>query len=106
MKKLEIMVQPDKLEVVRRILEEASITEYDMIDVMKNNTQTGIVKKYRGAQYPVTQIKRIKVELVVADTVADTLINKVKKGLSMGNTMEGQADNKIFVYDVQEMINI
>lgn len=110
MKKLEIMIQPDKLDMIRKILEESDVTEYYMIDVMKNSNQTGRVKKYRGAEYQVTQITQIKVETVIADNVAETLISRIINDISTNNSMkmstECVVDEKIFVYDVQDAINI
>lgn len=110
MKKLEMIIQSDKLDVIRRILEESDVTEYYMTDVMKNSTHESIVKKYRGAEYQVTQIPQVKIEAVVTDAKIEILVSRIVKESSTKSSAQMVADNvvngKIFIYDVQDAIKI
>ena len=110
MKKLELIIQSNKLDKVTSILEKADITEYYMTDIMKNTKHSGMVKKYRGAEYPVTKIAQIKVEVVVADDVAKSLILEIKKELTLDNmktmSSEQEKNGKLYIYDVYESIDL
>lgn len=110
MKKLEIIIQPEKLDRVREILEESDVTEYYMIDMLKNFSQKGIWKKYRGAEYQVKQTPQIKIEMVVTDEMVEALVSRIVKEISLNKSIEKSTANvvngKIFIYDVQDEINI
>ena len=69
---------------------------------MGYGNQKGIVKKYRGAEYRVNLLPKIKVETVVAKENADKLIDKIVKEINTGNI----GDGKIFVYDVADAVRI
>ena len=62
----------------------------------------GVVKRYRGAEYRVNLLPKIKVETVVSDEVSEALIDKIVKEINTGN----YGDGKIFVYDVQDAVRI
>lgn len=110
MKKLEIIIRPERLDRIRELLEESDVTEYYMTDVMKNSNHADIVKKYRGAEYQVTQIPQVKVEAVVTDTKAEIVVSRIIKESSIKSSAQMAADNvideKIFIYDVQDVIKI
>ena len=60
------------------------------------------MKRYRGAEYRVNLLPKIKVETVVSDEVSEALIDKIVKEINTGN----YGDGKIFVYDVQDAVRI
>ena len=95
MKKLEIIIRPEKLEDLKAILEESNV-------IMGYGNQKGVVKRYRGAEYRVNLLPKIKVETVVSDEVSEALIDKIVKEINTGN----YGDGKIFVYDVQDAVRI
>mgnify|MGYP002562290914 CR=1 FL=1 len=102
MKKLEIVVRSEKLDDVKSILDECESTGAMVSNIMGYGNQKGVVKRYRGAEYRVNLLPKIKVETVVTDEVAESLIDKIVKEINTGN----YGDGKIFVYDVQDAVRI
>lgn len=102
MKKLEIIIRPEKLEDLKEVLETASISGLNVVNTMGYGNQKGIVKNYRGASYNVTLLPKIKVETVVPSEVAPALIDKIVAEIKTGNF----GDGKIFVYEVEDAVRI
>ena len=102
MKKLEIIVRPEKLEDLRAVLDESEVNGLNIVNIMGYGNQKGVVKKYRGAEYSVNLLPKIKVETVVVAEVAEDLINKIEKEIKTGNF----GDGKIFIYDVEDAVRI
>lgn len=102
MKKLEIIIRPEKLEDLKAILEEENVNGLNVANIMGYGNQKGVVKKYRGAEYCVNLLPKIKVETVVMDDVAEKLIEKVVAEINTGN----YGDGKIFIYEVQDAVRI
>ena len=98
MKKLEIIIKPEKLEDLKEVLDTEEVNGLNIVNIMGYGNQKGIVKKYRGAEYRVNLLPKIKVETVVAKENADKLIDKIVKEINTGNI----GDGKIFVYDVAD----
>lgn len=102
MKKLEIIIKPEKLEDLKAVLETCEISGLNIVNSMGYGNQKGIIKNYRGASYNVTLLPKIKVETVVTDDIAPDLIQKVVEEINTGNF----GDGKIFVYTVEDAIRI
>lgn len=102
MKKLEIIIKPEKLEDLKEVLDTEEVNGLNIVNIMGYGNQKGIVKKYRGAEYRVHLLPKIKVETVVAKENADKLIDKIVKEINTGNI----GDGKIFVYDVADAVRI
>ncbi len=102
MKKLEIIIKPEKLEDLKAILDECQVNGLNIVNIMGYGNQKGIVKKYRGAEYKVNLLPKIKVETVVTDEKAEEVIDKVVEEIKTGN----YGDGKIFVLDVQDAVRI
>ncbi|MCI5493724.1 MAG: P-II family nitrogen regulator [Lachnospiraceae bacterium] len=102
MKKLEIIIKPEKLEDLKGVLEGCEVNGLNIVNSMGYGNQKGIIKNYRGASYNVTLLPKIKVETVVADDKAEEVIDKVVDEINTGNF----GDGKIFVYDVQDAVRI
>ena len=102
MKKLEIIIKPEKLEDLKEVLVTEEVNGLNIVNIMGYGNQKGIVKKYRGAEYRVNLLPKIKVETVVAKENADKLIDKIVKEINTGNI----GDGKIFVYDVADAVRI
>ena len=97
MKKLEIIIKPEKLEDLKAVLESSEVNGLNIVNSMGYGNQKGIIKNYRGASYNVTLLPKIKVE-----TVVPGLIDKVVDEINTGNF----GDGKIFVYDVEDAVRI
>ena len=102
MKKLEIIIKPEKLEDLKEVLDTEEVNGLNIVNIMGYGNQKGIVKKYRGAEYRVNLLPKIKVETVVAKENAEKLIDKIVKEINTGNI----GDGKIFVYDVADAVRI
>lgn len=102
MKKLEIIIKPEKLEDLKAILDESEVNGLNIVNIMGYGNQKGIVKKYRGAEYRVNLLPKIKVETVVSEEKAEALIDKIVTEVNTGN----YGDGKIFVYEVEDAVRI
>lgn len=102
MKKLEIIIKPEKLEDLKSILGDNEVNGLNIVNVMGYGNQKGVVKKYRGAEYRVDLLPKVKVETVVADDLAEKLVDRIVTEINTGN----YGDGKIFVYDVQDAVRI
>ena len=102
MKKLEIIIKPEKLEDLKGVLDTEEVNGLNIVNSMGYGNQKGLIKNYRGAEYSVNLLPKIKVETVVADEVAPKLIDKIVDEINTGHF----GDGKIFVYDVEDAIRI
>lgn len=102
MKKLEIIIKPEKLEDLKAILDSSEVNGLNIVNIMGYGNQKGIIKKYRGAEYRVNLLQKIKVETVVMNDIADALVDKIVAEINTGN----YGDGKIFVYEVEDAIRI
>ena len=102
MKKLEIIIKPEKLEDLKEVLDSCEVNVMNIVNSMGYGNQKGIIKNYRGSEYAVNLLPKVKVETVVTDEVAPTLIDKILKEINTGHF----GDGKIFVYDVEDAVRI
>ncbi|MDO4330299.1 MAG: P-II family nitrogen regulator [Lachnospiraceae bacterium] len=102
MKKLEIVIRPEKLESLKKILEGCKANGIMISNVMGYGNQKGYTQMYRGTSYVVNLLPKVKVETVVSEDIADVIIDQVVKEINTGT----YGDGKIFVYDVQDVIRI
>ena len=102
MKKLEIVIQPEKLEALKAILDASNASGVMISNIMGYGNQKGHKKIYRGAEYSVNLLPKIKVETVVDPEVAEPLIQKIVEEIKTG----AYGDGKIFLYDVENVVRI
>ncbi len=102
MKKLEIIIKAEKLEEVKTVLEKNEINGMNITNIMGYGNQKGMVKAYRGNEYNVNLLPKIKVETVVEDDIVEKLIDELTDRIHTGNI----GDGKIFVYDVLDAVRI
>lgn len=102
MKKLEIIIRPEKLEIVKNILNDSGASGMMVTNIMGFGNQKGITHIYRGTEYTVNLLPKLKVETVVADEKKQGLIDELCKQLETGKP----GDGKIFVYDVEDAIRV
>lgn len=102
MKKLEAIIQPFKLEDVKEALKGVGIDGMTITEVRGHGRQKGHKEVYRGQEYQVDLLPKVKVELVVPDARADEVIRILAEAARTGNI----GDGKIFAYDVAEAIRI
>ncbi len=102
MKKLSIIVRSEKLDDIKSILDECGSTGAMVSNIMGYGNQKGYKTTYRGNEYVVNLIPKIKIETIATDDVADKIIFKVCEKISTGKV----GDGKIFVYDVADVVRI
>lgn len=102
MKKLEIIIKPEKLETVKGILEAQKVSGLMITHIMGFGKQKGYTQKYRGNEMNVNLLPKVKVETVVSDDVASKICDIIVKKVSTGE----YGDGKIFVFPVEDAIRI
>ena len=102
MKKIEAVIKPFKLDEVREALSEVGITGLTVTEVKGFGRQKGHTELYRGAEYVVDFLPKIKVEIVVADETAEPAIDAIVKAARTGKI----GDGKIFVSTVEQVVRI
>lgn len=102
MKKLEIIIKPEKLDDLKSILDKNQVNGMNIVNVMGYGNQKGVLKKYRGAEYRVDLLPKVKVETVVDDEMAEKLVDEIVEKINTGN----YGDGKIFALEVQDAVRI
>jgi nitrogen regulatory protein P-II 1 len=102
MKKIEAIIRPFKLDDVREALIEEGIHGLTISEVRGYGRQKGHTETYRGSEYRIEFVPKIKIEVVVADNKADTVIDAISRTAKTGQV----GDGKIFVYDIKDVIRI
>ena len=102
MKKLEIIIKPEKLESLKNILDDCEASGLMITNIMGYGNQKGIIKNYRGSEYAVNLLPKVKVETVVKDEAAEKIVDRVVKEISTGN----YGDGKIFIYNIEDVVRI
>src|SRR5688572_13362877 len=102
MKKIEAIVKPFKLDEVREALSEIGVTGLTVTEVKGFGRQRGHTELYRGAEYVVDFLPKVKVEIVVADDMVERSIDAILKAARTGKI----GDGKIFVTSVEQVVRI
>jgi nitrogen regulatory protein P-II 2 len=102
MKCVMAVIKPFKLDEVREALVAIGATGLTVTEVRGFGRQKGHTEIYRGAEYEVNFLPKIKVEVVVADSVADRAMEAIQRAASTGQI----GDGKIFVFDVSQAVRI
>ena len=102
MKKIEAIIQPHKLEEVKEALKAIGIDGMTISEVRGHGRQKGHKEVYRGMEYHVDLLPKVKVEMVVPDSRAEEVVRTLVESARTGKI----GDGKVFVYDVLEAIRI
>lgn len=102
MKKVEAIIKPFKLDEVKDALNKIGIHGMTVTEVKGFGRQKGHVEVYRGAEYEVTFLPKIKIEVVVPDSIIDKVISTIIDKAKTGNI----GDGKIFIYPLEDVIRI
>ncbi len=102
MKKIEAVVKPFKLDEVREALSEIGVTGLTVTEVKGFGRQKGHTELYRGAEYVVDFLPKVKVEVILGDALADRAIEAIVKAARTGKI----GDGKIFVTPVEQVVRI
>ncbi|WP_047539305.1 P-II family nitrogen regulator [Methylotenera versatilis] len=102
MKKIEAVIKPFKLDEVRESLSEIGVNGLTVTEVKGFGRQKGHTELYRGAEYVVDFLPKIKIELVLTDEMVDAAVEAIIKSAHTGKI----GDGKIFVSSVEQVIRI
>src|SRR3954447_17948450 len=102
MKKIEAIIQPFKLEDVKEALKGIGIDGMTITEVRGHGRQKGHKEVYRGQEYNVDLLPKVKIEMVIPSERADEVVRTLTAAARTGNI----GDGKIFIYDVAEAIRI
>jgi nitrogen regulatory protein P-II 1 len=102
MTKLEAIIQPSKFEAVKDVLIELGVQGMTILEVRGHGRQKGHTEVYRGREYSVDLLPKIKIELVIADELVDAAVEAIIKTACTGKI----GDGKIFLSKIDEAIRI
>jgi len=102
MKKIEAVIKPFKLDEVREALAEVGVAGLTVTEVKGFGRQKGHTELYRGAEYVVDFLPKVKIEVVVTDDMVERVIEAMIKSARTGKI----GDGKIFVSDVAQVVRI
>lgn len=102
MKKIEAIIRPEKVDEVRRALEKVGSPGLNISEVEGHGKQKGIVQQWRGEQYRVEMLPKVKLEVVASDRDVGKIVKAIQEVSKTGSV----GDGKIFVSSVEEVIRI
>jgi nitrogen regulatory protein PII len=102
MKKIETIIKPFKLDEVKKALSEVGITGMTVLEVKGFGRQKGHTEIYRGAEYAVDFIPKVKIEVAVPAETVPAVVERIVTAARTGKI----GDGKIFVYDLEDVIRI
>ena len=102
MKKIEAVIKPFKLDEVKEALQDAGVQGMTVLEAKGYGRQKGHSELYRGAEYVIDFLPKIKIEVVVSDDMVNTVVDAIQAAARTGKI----GDSKIFVSDVLDVIRI
>ncbi len=102
MKKIEAIIKPFKLDDVKQALSEIGITGITVTEVKGHGRQKGHKEIYRGAEYQVDFLPKTKIEIIVDQSMVDSVVKKIVESARTGKI----GDGKIFVMPIEEVIRV
>lgn len=102
MKRIEAVLQPFRLDAVKSALMEVGVGGLTVSEVRGFGRQKGHTELYRGAEYVVDLVPKVKLEVVVPDPLAEKVVKAIAESARTGRI----GDGKVFVFDVQEAVRI
>ena len=102
MKMIQAIIRPHKVEDVKKALDDAGYTSLTSIEVKGRGRQKGITQVWRGDEYKVDMLPKVKIEVVVPSDKADEVVELIRNSAHTG----GIGDGKIFVLPVEKTVRI
>lgn len=102
MKKIEAIIKPFKLDEVKDALNAIGLQGMTVTEVKGFGRQKGHVELYRGAEYNIAFLPKLKLELAVSDSLAEKVISTIQEKANTGKI----GDGKIFIYELKEAVRI
>lgn len=102
MKKIEAIIKPFKLDEVKEALHEVGLSGITVIEAKGFGRQKGHTELYRGAEYVVDFLPKVKIEIIIQDTLVERAVEAIQQAAKTGRI----GDGKIFISNVEEVIRI
>ncbi len=102
MKKIEAIIRPEKLQIVKTALEDLDHAGMTLTEVRGHGVQRGITEQWRGRSFAVEYLTKIKLELVVADAEVEQIVERIVEAARTGEV----GDGKIFVSPVNTAVRV
>ena len=102
MKKIEAIIKPFKLDEVKEALHEVGVSGITVTEAKGFGRQKGHTELYRGAEYVVDFLPKVKIEAAIQDGILDQVIEAIEKSAGTGKV----GDGKIFVFELEQVIRI
>ena len=102
MKKIEAIIRPESIDLVRSALSDAGVTGLMVTEIEGHGKQKGVVQQWRGEKYKIELLPKIKIETVVRDNDVERITKVILESARTGDI----GDGKIFIYAVEEAIRI
>jgi nitrogen regulatory protein P-II 1 len=102
MKKIEAIVRPEKLDVVRNALEKAGCGGLMISEIEGHGKQKGVVQQWRGEKYRLELLPKIKIEVIVKDKDLDRIVKTILNEAKTGDI----GDGKIFISNIEDVVRI
>jgi nitrogen regulatory protein P-II 1 len=102
MKKIEAIIRPEKLNIMREVLDQKGFSGMTTTEVKGRGRQKGITLQWRAGDYRVEFIPKVKLEVVVDDADAETVIDLICDTVQTGEV----GDGKIFVYTIEDAVRV
>ena len=102
MKKIEAIIKPFKLDEVKEALQEIGLQGMTVVEAKGFGRQKGHTELYRGAEYVVDFLPKVKVEIAVTDAQVDMVVDAIVKAAGTGKI----GDGKVFVYSLDRVVRI
>ena len=102
MKKIEAIIKPFKLDEVKEALQDIGVQGITVIEAKGFGRQKGHTELYRGAEYVVDFLPKVKIEVVLADDMAERAVEAIRKAAQTGRI----GDGKIFISNIEDAIRI
>ncbi len=102
MKKVEAIIRPEKLEDVKKALEEIGCYGMTISEVKGRGRQKGVAYQWRGREYRIDLLPKLKLEIVVPNEMVESVVNKILESARTGNV----GDGKIFIVPIEEVVRV
>ena len=102
MKKIEAIIRPHLIDAVRTTLQEVDVIGMTISEVQGYGRQRGHTETYRGAEYQIEFVPKIKIEVIIPDEIEDFVVNAIVRAARTGKF----GDGKIFISPVEDVIRI
>jgi len=102
MKKIEAIIKPFKLDEVKEALHDVGISGITVLEAKGFGRQKGHTELYRGAEYIVDFVPKVKLEIIIEDSIAEQAVEAIQRAAQTGRI----GDGKIFVSNIEEAIRI